>query len=49
LSTRTKLLVELEGEEYCPAVANNADEAKKLIEAGFEYTCSHVETILFRK
>jgi hypothetical protein len=31
------------------AVAGNVDEAKKLIEAGFEYVCSHNETMLFRK
>jgi hypothetical protein len=42
-------LVEFESDEYCSAVANNVDEAKKLIEAGFEYVCSHDETILFRK
>ena len=42
-------LVEFESDEYCSAVANNVDEAKKLIEAGFEYVCSHNETMLFRK
>jgi hypothetical protein len=42
-------LVEFEGDEYCSAVANNVDEAKKLIEAGFDYVCSHNETMLFRK
>jgi hypothetical protein len=26
-----------------------ADETKKLIEAGFEFVCSHNETMLFRK
>jgi len=25
------------------------DDAKKLIEAGFEYVCSHNETVLFGK
>ena len=35
--------------EYCSAVANNVYEAKKLIEAGFEYVCSHNEAMLFRK
>jgi len=25
------------------------DEAKKLIEAGFEYVCSHKDEMLFRK
>jgi hypothetical protein len=42
-------LVEFESDEYCSAVAGNVDEAKKLIEAGFEYVCSHNETLLFRK
>ena len=42
-------LVEFESDEYCSAVAGNVDEAKKLIEAGFEYVCSHNETMLFRK
>ncbi len=35
--------------EYCKAVANNVDEAKKLIETGSEFVCSHNETMLFRK
>jgi len=30
-------LVEFESDEYCPAVASNVDEAKKLIEAGREW------------
>jgi hypothetical protein len=42
-------LVEFESDEYCSAVASSVDEAKKLIEAGFEYVCSHNETMLFRK
>ena len=42
-------LVEFEGDAYSSAVAHNVDEAKKLIEAGFEYVCSHDETLLFRK
>jgi hypothetical protein len=39
----------LEGDEYCLAVAKNMEDAKKLIEAGLEYVCSHNERILFRK
>jgi hypothetical protein len=35
--------------EYCSAVAGNVDEAKKLIEAGFEYVCTHKDEMLFRK
>jgi integrase len=42
-------LVEFEGDEYCSAVASNVDEAKKLIEAGFEYVCNHENMMLFRK
>jgi integrase len=34
-------LVEFEGDEYHSAIANNMEEAQKLIEAGFEYVCSH--------
>ncbi len=41
-------LVEFESDEFCSAVANNVDEAKKLIEAGFEYVCSHNETMSFK-
>jgi hypothetical protein len=37
------------GDEYNSAVANSVEEAKKLIEAGFEYVCSHNVTMLFRK
>jgi hypothetical protein len=33
----------------CSAAANTVEEAKKLIEAGFEFVCSHDETMLFRK
>jgi integrase len=42
-------LVEFEGDEYCSAVARSVEEAQKLVEAGFEYVCSHDETMLFRK
>jgi hypothetical protein len=42
-------LVEFESDEYSSAVADSVNEAKKLIEAGFEFVCSHNETILFRK
>jgi integrase len=42
-------LVEFEGDEYHSAIANNVEEAQKLIEAGFEYVCSHRDEILFRK
>jgi hypothetical protein len=42
-------LVEFEGDEYCSVVASNVEEAKKLIEAGFEYVCNHKDVMLFRK
>jgi hypothetical protein len=42
-------LVEFENDEYRSAVASKVDEAKKLIEAGFEYVCSHNETMLLRR
>ena len=42
-------LVEFESDEYWSAVADNVDEAKKLIEAGFEYVCIHNEIMLFKK
>ena len=40
--------VEFESDEFC-SVASNVDEAKKLIEAGFEHACSHNVTMLFRR
>ena len=37
-------------EEYVSRVATNAEEARKLVEAGFEYVCTTPENImLFRK
>jgi hypothetical protein len=36
-------------DKHCTAVANNVEEARKLLETGFEYVCSHKETMLFRK
>ena len=43
-------LVEFEDDDkYCTAVANNVEEARKLLETGFEFVCSHNETMLFRK
>lgn len=43
-------LVQFEDEdEFHSAVANNVEEAGKLVEAGFEYVCSHEGHMLFRK
>jgi hypothetical protein len=42
-------LIESKGDEYCSAVASNVEEAKKLIEAGFEYVCNFDKMTIFRK
>lgn len=42
-------LVNFEKDEYYSAIAHNVEEAKKLIESGFEYVCTHENTMLFRK
>jgi integrase len=45
----TQLIEFEDDDQYCSAAASNVEEAKKLIEAGFEYVCNHNETMLFRK
>jgi hypothetical protein len=40
---------EFEGDEYNSATANSVEEAKKLIEAGYEFVCKHENVMLFRK
>jgi hypothetical protein len=45
----TQLVEFEEDDKYCTGVANNIEDARKLVEAGFEYVCSHGETMLFRK
>jgi integrase len=42
-------LIEFEGDEYHSAVAKTTEEAKELIESGFEYVCNHQDLLLFRK
>ncbi len=42
-------LITFESDDYSSAVAKTTDEARGLIEAGFEYVCSHDNTMLFRK
>jgi integrase len=43
-------LVEFEDDDkYCTAVADNVEDARKLLETGFEYVCSHKDEMLFRK
>jgi catechol 2,3-dioxygenase-like lactoylglutathione lyase family enzyme len=43
-------LVEFEDDDkYCTAVSNNVQDARKLLESGFEFVCCHNETVWFRK
>lgn len=42
-------LIDLETDDYDSATVDSVDQARKLIEAGFEYVCTHNETMLFRK
>ena len=43
-------LIEFEGDDkYYSAVAQNLEEAQKLIEIGFEYVCDHENMMLFGK
>jgi integrase len=42
-------LVSFESDDYYSAVANTVEEARKLLEQGFEYVCQKDEIVLFRK
>jgi integrase len=42
-------LVQFESDEYYSATAENLNDAKKLIEGGFEYVCTYQDTMLFKK
>jgi len=42
-------LINFEDDEYHTAVALNVEEARKLIEVGFEYICTHENRMIFRK
>ena len=42
-------LIQFESDEFHSAVAERIDEARKLIEAGFEYVCTYNDVKLFRK
>lgn len=42
-------LIHFETDDFHSATAKTVGEAQKLIEAGFEYVCTHNETMLFRK
>jgi integrase len=45
----TQLVEFEEDDKYCTAIADSIQEARQLLETGFEYVCSHNETMLFRK
>lgn len=45
----TQLVEFEEDDKYCTATANNVEEARKLLEIGFEYVCTHKDEMLFRK
>jgi len=42
-------LISFESDEYYSAVAKTVDEARKLLEEGFEYVCQKDDIMLFRK
>jgi hypothetical protein len=42
-------LISFESDEFHSAVAQTIDEAKKLVETGFEFVCTHEGVMLFRK
>jgi hypothetical protein len=42
-------LVSFEGDELHSATEQIIEEAKKLIDAGFEYVCTHNDAMLFKK
>ena len=44
-----RVLAELEGDEYISAIASGVEEARKPLEVGFEFICSHNGQMLFRK
>jgi integrase len=45
----TQLVEFEEDNKYCTAIAGNIEDARKLVEAGFEYICNHENVMLFRK
>jgi len=42
-------IIQFESDEYHSAVASGVEEARKLLEAGFEYVATHENQMLFRK
>jgi len=45
----TQLIQDGKEDDYHSATANTSEEAKALIETGFEYICTYKEVMLFRK
>jgi integrase len=45
----TQLVEFEENDKYCTAIANSVQEARQLLETGFEYVCTHKDEMLFRK
>jgi len=42
-------LVNFESDEYHSAVAKSTEEARELIETGFEYVCTYESIMIIRK
>lgn len=42
-------LITMENDDYHSAVAESVQEARKLVEDGFEYVCTHEGHMIFRK
>jgi ribosome-binding ATPase YchF (GTP1/OBG family) len=42
-------LVDFQNDDYHSATAQTMKEATKLVEAGFDYVCTHNDVMLFRK
>ncbi|UCF58219.1 MAG: hypothetical protein JSV15_03760, partial [Candidatus Bathyarchaeota archaeon] len=42
-------LIQFESDEFHSATAQTMEEAGQLVEAGFEYVCTHETSMLFRK
>lgn len=42
-------LIDFEGDEYHSAIAKSVEDARKLLETGFEYVCQKDDIMLFRK
>ena len=45
----TQLITNEENDQYCTAVADNVDDAQKLMSSGFDYVCTYERHMLFRK